>query len=89
MKHFCLNCFREWFLLLKCKLGFHMLWKVKKLSSDSDLIGCSFCNRFWGMNHSVKAVIPFDKELCDMYTSFGIKGLDQFIPKQTIKEGGE
>jgi hypothetical protein len=81
MRHFCFNCIREWVLIAKCFFGFHQLWKVKKLSDVSDLIGCSFCNRFWAMNHRVYVFFPFDQEMCEMYTSFGIKGLNEFITK--------
>lgn len=73
---------------MKCELGLHKLWVVRELSEDTQLIGCRICNRFWGMNHRVRAFLPFDEEMYQMYKSFGVpemKGtnfeLHEFVTK--------
>jgi hypothetical protein len=64
---------------IKCFFGFHSLYKVRHIGYRSDLIGCRLCDGYWGMNHDVRVILPFDDELCDLYTSFGIRGLKKYI----------
>ena len=86
--HFCKYCPEEWLKIVLCFFGKHNWYKVRPLSDRTDLVGCSFCNRFWGMNHDTETLLVFDKELYEFYKSFGVsemKGtnfeLKEFITK--------
>ena len=47
---------------------------VQRMSpTNSDIVQCQSCGRLFGMNHSVKQILPMDDDLVDMYTRFGNK----------------
>jgi len=66
---------------IKCFLGLHKLYIVRRLFYMTDLIGCKHCTKYWGMNHDVRAFLPFDLEMYEMYRSFGLRGLRKYITK--------
>lgn len=71
---------------IKCYFGFHKeLYIVRHLVGKSDLIGCKDCKRYYGMNHDVRAILPFTIDLCAHYRDdMGIKGLDKYITRPTF-----
>lgn len=49
---------------LYCKLFFHDLVVVKTSDGGNvQKVLCKRCDRYFGMNHSVKAFLPWDSEL--------------------------
>lgn len=57
------------------------MYVVKRIFYKTDLVGCRNCNRYWGMNHDVRAFLPFTYDLYEMYKSFGIKNLEKYITR--------
>lgn len=59
---------------LLCKLVFHRLVVVKKFPTPagSKKLCCLRCGRFFGMCDSVRAFVPWDSELENMYRSWGM-----------------
>jgi hypothetical protein len=55
---------------LMCVLFGHKYVVLKPLSYTSRKVGCTRCHRAWGMNDSVKAFIPWNDELEEMYKMF-------------------
>lgn len=52
---------------IKCKLWFHDYFFIKNLSADAQKIGCRRCGRTFGINYSVRCVLPWDDELESFY----------------------
>lgn len=69
----------SWIQKIKCVFGNHKLKVIRKLLDDSMLIHCTECKGYWGVNHSVRAILPFTKEMCEMYKLCGLKKLDKYI----------
>ncbi len=65
---------------IKCWLGNHKLIRLRRIGY-SMIIHCTNCNGTWGMNHSVRAVLPFDDEMYSMYLSMdkSMKKLEKYI----------
>ena len=57
---------------IKCRLGFHRLFRKQRLTRQSDLIGCACCGREWGLNHDVQGVLPWGGELERFYADIGV-----------------
>ena len=57
-----------------CYFGKHDYFMIKRFKGfASAKLGCKRCDRQWGINFAVKALIPWDLELQDMYEGFGFK----------------
>lgn len=52
---------------VKCKLGFHDFYVVRNLSEVAQKIACRRCHRMWGLNHKIRAIIPWDREIESFY----------------------
>lgn len=50
-----------------CVFGFHRFKHVTRLSAHSDMIACFDCRRRFAMNHSVRCILPWDRELENFY----------------------
>ena len=50
---------------IKCWFGFHIFYRIKKLSIHSEKIGCKNCSKEWGMHHPTKSFVEWDKDLED------------------------
>ena len=59
---------KQWFLyIVSCRLfGKHNYRLVKKYDNNVQKLKCTKCNKYFGINHNVKAVLPWDNELQDM-----------------------
>lgn len=61
-----------------CWLLFHDLVVVHSCSPNTQKLLCKRCERFFGINHSVRVFIPWtpDLEMCDDYKicSHGVEG---------------
>lgn len=55
---------------LICCLFDHDYYVVRRFSNTNRKVGCKRCNRRWGMNDSIRVLIPWDIELEEMYRSF-------------------
>jgi len=63
-----------------CLLLGHKYYRVKKLGYQSELVGCNRCGKFYGMNHDVRVILPFDKDLYGLYSKeVGVKGLKKYV----------
>ena len=69
---------------LICLLLHHKYYAIKAIACKSMLVGCRRCGKFYGINHDVRAILPFDKEMYQMYKSFGEKGLKKYICKDNL-----
>ena len=67
-----------------CLLRGHDYFKVKKLNEYSLLVGCHRCGHFYGMNNNVRAILPFDKDMEEMYRICGIKGLKKYVNQDKL-----
>ena len=56
---------------LLCALFNHRYVVLLSFSPTSRKVGCTRCDREWGMNDAVRAFIPWDKELEEMYKLIG------------------
>jgi len=56
----------NWF---KCKLWLHDYYHIKRLSEVSQKVGCKNCGRCFAVNHSLRAVIPWDLEIESLYAN--------------------
>ncbi len=43
------------------------------------LVGCKRCGKFYGINNDVQAILPFDKEMYEIYRLLGKRGLKKYI----------
>lgn len=55
---------------LKCRIFGHKYYLIKPLSSQTDLVACKRCKKKFGMNHSIKVLLPWDRELEKFYKEF-------------------
>lgn len=46
---------------IKCRLGYHEFYKIKRVSPSTLHIGCRCCRREWGMNSDVRALLPWSE----------------------------
>ena len=68
-----------------CLIFGHKYFRVKQLTDDSLLVGCKRCKKYYGMNKSVCAILPFDKEMEEMYRKvFHIRGLKKYLTKDSL-----
>lgn len=70
-----------------CLILGHKYYRVRKLAYMSELVGCNRCGKFYGMNHDVRAILPFDQEMCDMYASmvtYKLKRLQKYVCKDKL-----
>jgi hypothetical protein len=56
---------------LICTILGHKYRLQRVFSAYSRQVGCSRCGREWGMNDNVRALVPWDGELEQMYRDFG------------------
>ena len=73
---------REKIKRLVCLFLGHKYFRIRKLAYMSELVGCSRCGKFYGMNHDVRAILPFDKDLYKLYSSmktYRLKGLKKYV----------
>lgn len=56
---------------LLCALFNHRYVVLMTFSPTSRKVGCTRCDKEWGMNDSERAFIPWDKELEEMYKIIG------------------
>ena len=54
-----------------CAVAGHRYVVQRVFSATSRKVGCTRCGREWGMNDSVKAFIPWDGELEQLYRDIG------------------
>lgn len=55
-----------------CFLLGHKYFLIRELTEQSRQIGCWRCKCKFGMNDDVRAVIPWDSELENMYKTIGV-----------------
>lgn len=56
---------------LICAVAGHRYVVQRVFSSTSRKVGCTRCDREWGMNDSVKAFVPWDGEFEQLYRDIG------------------
>lgn len=44
---------------LKCLFFYHDFYVIAQVSESSQHIACSQCKRQWGINHDVRAILPW------------------------------
>lgn len=59
-----------------CRILGHRYVRARRLTRSSHLIVCARCRGLWGMNTDVKAFLPWDLELQDMYYQMGVLDKD-------------
>jgi hypothetical protein len=72
---------------LVCLLLGHKYYLVRVLTDNGKLIGCKRCGKFYGVNDDVRAILPFDEDLCNLYTSlktYRLRGLRKYITKDPL-----
>lgn len=52
---------------LRCLFGKHKYKITRKISDNIQELTCTRCNKEFGINHDVQAVLPLDKELKDAH----------------------
>ena len=59
---------KQWFLyIVSCRFfSKHDYRLVKKYDNNVQKLQCTKCNKYFGINHDVKAVLPWDNDLQDM-----------------------
>ena len=62
---------RSLFKKLRCRIGMHQQLDVIQTFGSAQRIGCPDCGKTFGIHHGVRACIPWDAELEDMYRMFG------------------
>lgn len=50
-------------IYLTCKIFFHDLTVIKDYGYNSQKLQCKRCKKYFGINHEVKAFLPWDAEL--------------------------
>jgi len=68
---------------IKCATGHHKYIVVQELTGNSRRIACLHCRRSWGMNDSVRAVLPWDYELAGCYSAMGVQL--RYLPWERLK----
>jgi len=61
---------KRFVIWLKCRFFGHKYYLIKPLSSQTDLVGCERCKKKFGMNHSIRVLLPWDRELEKFYEEF-------------------
>lgn len=65
----------------------HKYYLVRVLTDNGKLVGCKRCGKFYGVNDDVRAILPFDKDLCNLYTSlktYHLRGLKKYITQDKL-----
>lgn len=57
---------------LVCWVVGHDYFLIKKLTRQSRKLGCRRCNKCFGMNDDVRAVIDWDQDCENMYELMGV-----------------
>jgi hypothetical protein len=52
---------------IKCAIGKHAYYEIKKYSISTRKVGCRHCEKTWAMNDDIRAFVPWGKEFDDMY----------------------
>ena len=55
-----------------CAIFGHEYMVEKRFNEATRKVGCTRCNRKWGMNDNVRAFIPWDSELEELYKPGGL-----------------
>ena len=63
-----------------CWIFGHKYFVVQSFRHTSRKVGCKRCYKRWGMNDHVKAFIPWDGELDEMYVSHGYRLIEDILP---------
>lgn len=56
---------------LRCRLGFHGGLNVIQSFGSAEHIGCPRCGRQMGIHHGMRAVIPWESDLEQLYRDMG------------------
>jgi hypothetical protein len=56
-----------------CWMFGHQYYVIQEFESWSRRIGCLRCGQTWGMNDHVQALLPWDKELEELYELLGFR----------------
>lgn len=44
---------------VRCRLGYHEMRIIGRCGYYTDHVGCLRCRKQWGMNHDVRAILPW------------------------------
>ena len=72
------------FRRLTCSILRHKYYPIRKIGYKSMIVGCYRCGNFYGINHDVMAILPFDKEMCEMYERMGYKNIKKYISNDKL-----
>ena len=48
-------------------LNIHKYYMIKRFDNQTRKMGCKRCNKKWGMNDRVKALVEWDADLADIH----------------------
>ena len=54
-----------------CAVLGHRYVVLRVFNPGARQVGCTRCNRQWGMHDGTKSFVPWDEDLEDMYRRFG------------------
>jgi hypothetical protein len=60
-----------WFRRLRCRLGYHRVLRVIQTFGSAQHIGCPDCGREMAIHHGMRAVLPWDSEIDQLYRDSG------------------
>ncbi len=58
------------FKWIKCLLGYHYYYFVRKLSDNSDVIACGNCNKLFAVNYPTGIILKYNTEIENFYDNF-------------------
>lgn len=56
---------------LRCRIGWHSRLDVIQSFGSAQRIGCPHCGKQMGIHHGMRAVVPWDAEMADLYDRMG------------------
>lgn len=56
---------------VRCAIGWHPRFDIIQSFGSAQHIGCPHCGAEKGIHHGMRAVVPWDAELADLYDMLG------------------
>lgn len=60
-----------------CFIGRHDLFVINRLSTQSDKLECSRCQKQYAINWNIRALLPWDREIEKFYEEFSARVINE------------
>ena len=67
---------------IRCLLGYHDMRSISRIGYAGEHVGCCRCKRQFGMNHDVRAILPWRCVAADYASVFGYRPDPQTVAQR-------